>query len=145
MLRFYIIVLTLLTSAWALAYPNYGQQWPHRSVIYFAPTQDKHVEQFKLDTLLNDCALTDRDVITIIITQDGYTKPDWVEKQFDLAALFSLYRVNPNEHTAILIGKDGAEKMRWGKRIDWKKVKQAIDNIPQRQREMKNKQDPCSI
>ncbi|MBA5760755.1 DUF4174 domain-containing protein [Vibrio sp. 404] len=145
MLRLSAFILAILTSVWAMAYPSYGQRWPHRSVFYFAPTQDKHVEQFILDTLLNDCALSERDVVTIIVTQDGYSKPSWIEKQFDITTLFSLFQVNPKEHTAILIGKDGAEKMRWGKTTDWHKVKQTIDNMPLRQQEMKNKADPCSI
>ncbi|MGF1910843.1 DUF4174 domain-containing protein [Vibrio kasasachensis] len=145
MRHFYVLTLALLFSGWAVGYPNSGQLLPHRSVIYFAPTQDEHVEQFKLDTLLNDCALLSRDIVTIIITHDGYTRPDWLEKQFDLATLFSLYRVNPSEHTAILIGKDGTEKMRWGKLTDWHELTQTIDKMPLRQREMNNKKDPCSI
>ncbi|GAB2648829.1 DUF4174 domain-containing protein [Vibrio panuliri] len=140
-----IIFLASIVSATAFAYPYYGQHWPHRSVIYFAPSQDEHVAQFELETLLNDCALSSRDIVTLVITQDGYTQPEWVEQQFDLGALFNLYRVNPDEHTAILIGKDGTEKLRWGKSTDWPMVKQTVDAMPMRQQEMQNKQDPCSI
>ncbi|WP_194439210.1 DUF4174 domain-containing protein [Vibrio fluminensis] len=140
-----LVMFALIVSFSTQAYPSYGQYWPHRSVIFFAPSQDKHVEQFELETLLNDCALTTRDVVTLIITNDGYTQPTWVEEQFDLGMLYNLYHVKPDEHVAILIGKDGNEKMRWGKSTDWHKVKQTIDDMPMRQREMKDRQDPCSI
>ncbi|ROV60652.1 DUF4174 domain-containing protein [Vibrio ponticus] len=140
-----LVMFALIVSFSTQAYPSYGQYWPHRSVIFFAPSQDKHVEQFELETLLNDCALSERDVVTIIITLDGYTRPEWVDQQFDLGMLYNLYRVNPDEHTAILIGKDGTEKLRWGKSTDWLKVKRAIDSMPIRKTEMRDRQDPCSI
>ncbi|WP_114766982.1 DUF4174 domain-containing protein [Vibrio rhodolitus] len=141
-----LLTLCLVLATFSVqGYPGYGKHWPHRSVIYFAPSQDEHVNQFELETLLNDCALDARDVITLVITQDGYTQPAWVEQQFDLGMLFNLYRVDPTQHTAILIGKDGGEKLRWGKTTDWNEVKQTIDSMPMRQKEMKNKQDPCSI
>ncbi len=145
MKRLLIGLLSLLYFPFAMGYPAYAEAWPHRSVIYFAPSQDEHVKQFELEALLHDCSLTHRDVVTIVVTQDGYSQPDWIKQHFDLGALFNIYRINPDQHTTILIGKDGGEKLRWGKSTNWREVKQEIDSMPMRKREMLNKTDPCSI
>ena len=58
--------------------------------------------------------------------------------------MFRVYDVEPGTHTAILIGKDGSEKLRWGKETDWENIKQTIDLMPMRQYEMEQRQSPCS-
>ncbi|KFI12491.1 DUF4174 domain-containing protein [Vibrio coralliilyticus] len=144
-MRCLILTLLLIQSiglAWS--YPAYSPKWAHRSVIYFAPTNDEHVKQFLLETLINECELSDRDIITLVVTQDGFTIPSWVKNEFNLSSMFRVYDVEPGTHTAILIGKDGSEKLRWGKETDWENIKQTIDLMPMRQYEMEQKQSPCS-
>ena len=145
MIRMLLFIFTLCFISNSTAYPSNGMKWTHRSVIYFAPSHDEHVERFLLETLMNECALSQRDIVTLVITKDGYTKPSWVKYEFDLSALFRLYEIQSNQHTAILLGKDGEEKMRWGKQTDWQVLKQTVDSIPIRQREMISGEDPCSI
>ncbi|MFM2587081.1 DUF4174 domain-containing protein [Vibrio sp. TBV020] len=136
------IVLLFSSSAWA--YPAHSAHWSHRSVIYFAPTNDDHVKRFLLEALINECELQDRDLITLVVTEDGFTDPIWVKHEFNLTALFEVYEVKSGSHTAVLIGKDGSEKLRWGKQTDWDHVKATIDVMPMRQHEMASKSSPCS-
>lgn len=139
-----LMLLSTLFSAASMAYPAYSSQWSHRSVIYFAPTNDEYVKQFLLETLINECELQDRDLVTMVVTEDGFTQPKWVKFEFNLAELFAVYGVIPGSHTAVLIGKDGSEKLRWEKSTDWDKVKRVIDRMPMRKQEMARKASPCS-
>lgn len=139
-----LLSIALLYSATAWTYPAYSSHWQHRSVIYFAPTKDDHVKQFLLETLINDCELQERDLVTLVVTEDGFTDPVWVKYEFNLSALFDVYKVKPGSHTAVLIGKDGTEKLRWGKQTNWELIKETIDIMPVRQYEMTTKNSPCS-
>ena len=145
MTRMLLFLFTFCFISDSTASTSNDMKWSHRSVIYFAPSHDEYVERFLLETLMNECDLSQRDIVILVITQDGYTKPNWVKYEFDLSALFRLYQIQSNQHTAILLGKDGQEKMRWGKQTDWPVLKQTVDNIPIRQQEMISGDDPCSI
>tara|TARA_Y100001956_G_scaffold80665_1_gene96330 strand:+ start:3789 stop:4181 length:393 start_codon:yes stop_codon:yes gene_type:complete len=126
------------------AYPADSEKWAHRSVIYFAPTNDEHVKQFLLESLMIECELAERDVVTLVITEDGFTVPGWVRDEFNLSGMFHIYDVVPGEHTAVLVGKDGMEKLRWGKKTNWDSIKSTIDKMPVRQYEMAQNTSPCS-
>ena len=104
------LLLSCLISSPVFGYPAHAQYWPHRSVLYFAPANDDHVKQFLLEALMNECELEDRDVITLVIAEDGFTEPSWLKEEFDLKMLAALYEVKAGQHTAILLGKDGEEK-----------------------------------
>lgn len=140
----FVLVITLLAAPASWTYPSFSHPLPHRSLIYFAPTNDAHVKQFILETLINECELEDRDLVTLVITADGFTSPKWMKHEFDLTSLFTAYQIEPDSHTAILIGKDGVEKLRWGKKTDWEHVKQTIDVMPMRRYEKAKKVSPCS-
>lgn len=139
-----VFLLVAMNCSLALAYPAHSEKWSHRSVIYFAPTQDEYVKQFLLESLMIECELKDRDVVTLVITEDGFTVPNWVRDEFNLSGMFHVYGVTPGEHTAVLVGKDGTEKLRWGKKTNWESIKQTIDLMPMRQYEMKQGSSPCS-
>ncbi|XAW88093.1 DUF4174 domain-containing protein [Vibrio sp. CDRSL-10 TSBA] len=140
-----LAVVLLIIPVVSQAYPLYSQQWSHRSVLYFAPTQDNYVRQFLVETLMHQCELTERDVVTIIITEDGYSQPGWLKHEFDLQDIMLAYRVPSGRHTAVLVGKDGSEKMRWGKTTDWDALKQTIDAMPMRRQEMARSSSRCQI
>lgn len=144
MRRLLLAVLMVANSALAFAYPAYSEKWSHRSVIYFAPTHDEHVKQFLLESLMIECELDERDIVTLVITEDGFTMPRWVQDEFNLSGMFHVYGITPGEHTAVLVGKDGTEKLRWGKTTDWDNLKQTIDLMPMRQYEMTQRGSPCS-
>ncbi|MEF1185111.1 DUF4174 domain-containing protein, partial [Vibrio sinaloensis] len=86
-----VLLLTMLMFGFVqttLAYPAHSEKWAHRSVIYFAPTNDEHVKQFLLETLMIECELAERDVVTLVITEDGFTVPSWVREEFNLSGMF---------------------------------------------------------
>lgn len=139
----FIILLVSFTQT-ACAYPSYSEKWSHRSVIYFAPTNDEHVKQFLLEALMIECELSYRDVVTMVITEDGFTMPSWVRDEFNLAGLFHIYGITPGEHTAVLVGKDGMEKLRWGKKTNWDSIKTTIDIMPQSDHDSTPRENPCA-
>lgn len=117
----------------------------HRSVMYFAPSKDVLVDEFLLGTLINECALDERDVVTMVITKDGFSSPSWVKETFDYHKLVKMYDIDDGDHTAVLIGKDGSEKLRWGPTTNWIQVKNTIDAMPMRRAEMARAASRCSI
>lgn len=145
MIRQILITATFFASLTAFAYPTHEHYWAHRSVILFAPTSDKHVDKFLLGALMNECEIEDRDVITLVITEDGFSEPVWVKHEFNLQAMFEIYQIQPGSYTSILIGKDGMEKSRWSGEIDWQNVNQLIDQMPMRKQEMAQSSSPCAI
>lgn len=140
-----LLLLCGVVSTSAFGYPSYGQYWPHRSVLFFAPTNDAAVKQFLLEILMNECELNDRDVITLVIAEDGFTFPDYLKEELDLHDLAQRYKVKKGEHTTILVGKDGEEKYRWGAETDWQFINELIDGMPMRQQEMQRQSSPCQI
>ncbi len=140
-----LLLLCGLVSTSLFGYPKYNQYWPHRSVLFFAPENDAAVKQFLLESLMNECELNDRDVITLVIAEDGFTYPDSLKEDLDLHNLAQKYQVEKGEHTAILLGKDGEEKYRWGAETDWKFINQLIDGMPMRKQEKQRQPSPCQI
>jgi hypothetical protein len=94
---------------------------------------------------MNECELEDRDVVTLVITEQGYTSPAWLKEEFDLKMLAKLYEIEKGSHTAILLGKDGQEKYRWGAETDWPFINNLIDQMPMRKQEMQRRHSPCKI
>lgn len=141
------VLIMSLTINSVLAYPAYSHSkpLPHRSVIYFAPKEDSVVKEFLNEVLLNNCQLDERDVVIMVIAESGYTVPTWLEEEFNLEAVTSIYEIPKGSHTAVLIGKDGKEKHRWSGKTDWKQITNIIDEMPMRQQEMQRQGSRCSI
>ena len=141
------VLIMSLTINPALAYPAYSHSkaLPHRSVIYFAPTEDSVVKEFLNEVLINNCQLDERDVVVMVIAESGYTIPTWLNEEFNLDAVTSSYEIPKGSHTAVLIGKDGKEKHRWNGKTDWNLLTNLIDEMPMRQQEMQRQNSRCSI
>lgn len=141
------VLIMSLTINSVLAYPAYSHSspLPHRSVIYFAPKEDSVVKEFLNEVLINNCQLDERDVVIMVIAESGYTVPTWLEEEFNLEAVTSVYEIPKGSHTAVLIGKDGKEKHRWNGKTDWQKITNIIDEMPMRQQEMQRQSSRCSI
>ena len=131
----------------ALAYPAYehSQSLSHRSVILFAPDQDTKVKEFMNSVLINNCQIDERDIVVMVIAENGYTMPSWLKEEFNLEAVKKIYEIPKGEHTGILIGKDGKEKHRWSGTTDWAFLANFIDQMPMRQQEMQRQSSRCSI
>lgn len=103
------------------------------------------VKEFLNEVLVNNCQLDERDVVIMVIAESGYTVPTWLEEEFNLEAVTSVYEIPKGSHTAVLIGKDGKEKHRWNGKTDWQKITNIIDEMPMRQQEMQRQSSRCSI
>ncbi|MFD2177232.1 DUF4174 domain-containing protein [Veronia pacifica] len=140
--------LLLALSTTSFAYPGYGQQshtLSHRSVLFFAPSHDTFVERFLFETRMNNCELNDREVFTLVLTEDGKTYPEQTGLGFNVDVLAEQFAIPKGSHTAILIGKDGDEKHRWGSETDWQYIADLIDTMPMRQSEMAERPSPCRV
>ncbi|KLV07307.1 hypothetical protein ABT56_06325 [Photobacterium aquae] len=135
-----------VNSNMSVAYPLDSIHWNHRSILFFAPENDHHVKTFVKETLMNNCLLQERDIQIVVITQDGYNKPANLFSAEDIAILSAKYDINGDSHTAILIGKDGQEKHRWGEQTNWPYITELVDSMPLRQKEIAYQPNSrCSI
>ncbi len=71
--------------------------------------------------------------------------PKGIKEELDLSGLSEKYDVKKGEYTAILLGKDGLEKYRWGAETDWQFINELIDEMPMRKQEMQSQSSPCKI
>ena len=135
----------ILFSTSVASYPLDSLHWNHRSILFFAPEKDQYVQEFMKQTLMNNCLLQERDIVTIIITRDGFNQPEDLFSPEDIRFLQQKYNITQDSHTAILIGKDGLEKHRWGEETNWRHITDLVDKMPLRQREMTYRQSRCAI
>ncbi len=135
----------ILFSSFVASYPAGSLHWNHRSILFFAPEKDRYVQDFIKQTLMNGCLLQERDIVTIIITRDGFNQPADLFSPKDIRFLEQKYNITQDTHTAILIGKDGLEKYRWGEITNWNHLTDLVDKMPLRQQEMTFRQSRCAI
>ncbi|KHT63067.1 hypothetical protein RJ45_13810 [Photobacterium gaetbulicola] len=146
LLKNLLTMIVLGFSANALSYPMDSMHWNHRSILYFAPEKDRHVNAFIKESLMHDCMLQERDIVVVVMTKDGFNKPSDVFSPEDIVRLEKLYKVSRNKHTAILIGKDGLEKYRWNEQTNWQHITQLVDSMPMRKKEIAySPNSRCSI
>ena len=117
----------------------------YRPLLVFAPAMtDPHLlQQFnQLKTQAAD--LKSRAVLYVPVVPEGHNQP--VPKSIlhtaslsedELAAVRLHFKVEPEEFLVILIGKDGGEKLNSRTPVSVEHLKQLIDSMPMRQREMK--------
>lgn len=76
-----LATIVLVFSANAFSYPMGSMHWNHRSILYFAPEKDQHVNTFIKESLMHDCMLQERDIVVVVMTKDGFNKPSDVSAQ----------------------------------------------------------------
>ncbi|MGF1754078.1 DUF4174 domain-containing protein [Vibrio makurazakiensis] len=146
MVRFILTALIWgLFCTSAHAYPAYGKHLPHRSLIYFSPSEDGMVKDFLKGVMINNCQLEERDIMIMVIAEDGFTLPGWLVEELNIKDVSTVYNIPKGSHTAILIGKDGEEKLRWDGETDWNGITKLIDEMPMRKQEMQRQQSRCNI
>ena len=115
--------------------------WKNRPLLLFGHSPDTTEYQEVLAQLKTLSAeIIDRDMVIIEVFDTGLvredTKPLPAEDAEKLRKRFSVAK---GSLTAILIGKDGGQKLRQTDRIDLAEIFALIDTMPMRQREMRNK------
>lgn len=117
----------------------------YRPLLVFAPAMnDPHLlQQFKqLKPQAAD--LKRRDVLYVPIVPEGHNQPIPASNlhtaslsEDELAAVRLHFKVEPEEFLVILIGKDGGEKLNSRTPVAVEQLKELIDSMPMRKREMK--------
>ncbi|MPW29449.1 DUF4174 domain-containing protein [Agarivorans sp. B2Z047] len=139
-----IVAMLLSISGVAMSYPLDSDYWAHRSVLFFAPQQDHAVEQFLADEMRYRCQIQERDLVVVVMTPQQALGKTGPVASHGVSYLRDKYKVEDNKHIAVLIGKDGHEKHRWGATTNWQEVFEIIDAMPMRKQEMLNNTSVCS-
>ncbi|MFC6645025.1 DUF4174 domain-containing protein [Granulicella cerasi] len=109
-----------------------------RVLLVFAPTPDDPQLQIQLRTLNEHAAdASTRDLVPIALPYNAPSPTPATLTTADADAVRRRYHVAPTEFTAILIGKDGGEKLRAHKPFSMSELNATIDSMPMRQDEMK--------
>ena len=116
--------------------------WKNRIILLFAPDNDHSLSQQQIAELESDeDGVTERDLITFQILPDQVTGGKNIQNTEFAQSLRSRYGVNKVEFCAILIGKDGSEKLRKNTVITREELYGVIDAMPMRQREVRERED----
>lgn len=138
------LLTLLLTQACAQSTPDAmlsAHRWQHRLLLLFAPSADhdllRHQQQLAQAAAIG---YADRDVRIYQITPQGGKQPDGTAIEAAAArAFFDRYEVPKDQFAALLIGKDGGEKLRQtGELMPTERLFGVIDAMPMRQREMRD-------
>lgn len=91
-------------------------------------------------TKLKDAApgLHDRDILLIVVPFDTPSPTEVSLTPESAMAARRRFHVAPPDFTAILLGKDGGEKLRSRKPVSFDKLRELIDSMPMRKDEIKD-------
>ena len=138
-----VLALTTLGAAQTSEAGMQRFQWQNRPLLVFAPGPDAPDLRRQLEIAQNDAAgWRDRDMVTIVVAGDQPVTVDGTRAK-DLAndALRQRYAVTGEAFAAILVGKDGTQKLRHDAPISADKLFRTIDAMPMRRREMRQQGD----
>ena len=115
-------------------------QWQNRPLLVFAPAADTPALTRQLEIARRQRAgWRDRDMITVVIAGDAPVTVEGTRaKDLSNDALRARYGISGETFAAILVGKDGTEKLRHDAAISAAKLFQTIDAMPMRRREMRS-------
>ena len=147
-IAFAVIILAAgatLMSAAAAATELGEYLWQRRPLLLFAPTQsDPRLVETVRRIEASRCDFTDRDmVLGLIVTEGSSTLDGQVLDTNQARKLLSTFRIGVNTFSAVLIGKDGGEKLRVNDVPDLAAIYAVIDGMPMRGSEMNAKPDKC--
>ncbi|AEE53012.1 DUF4174 domain-containing protein [Haliscomenobacter hydrossis] len=114
-------------------------QWKNRLLLLFAPNSGDTALNRQL-TLMQEyeASLNERDVKILVIFPTG-SKDCAAE---DCQGLYNDYQIDPHTFSALLIGKDGTEKLRSKTAISPTALFSVIDAMPMRREELTRKSKP---
>ncbi|MGY5453331.1 DUF4174 domain-containing protein [Agarivorans sp. MS3-6] len=142
-MRLLVMILLSILPMWLHAFPTSGEYRSHRSILFFAPQVDQHVEQFMADELRHRCQIDEREVVILVVAGEQSINPSRALSRQGIRYLREKYQIEDRRHVAVLVGKDGYEKHRWGAFTNWQEVFTIIDNMPMRQQEIAQASSAC--
>ena len=112
--------------------------WQRRPLLLFAPAaSDPRLVETVRRIEASRCDFADRDmVLGLIVTQGTSTLDGQIVDTSQARRLFSEFGIGANAFSAVLIGKDGGEKLRVNEVPDLAAVYAVIDGMPMRSAEM---------
>jgi hypothetical protein len=142
-----VIVVTSATlmPARAVAAELSDYLWQSRPLLLFAPTDsDPRLVETMRRIEASRCDFVDRDmVLGRIVTEGTSTLGGEVVSTDQARRLSSAFGIGANSFSAVLIGKDGGEKLRVNDVPDLQAVYAVIDGMPMRGREMSTDPGRC--
>lgn len=132
--------------------PGYGNtedqmksyMWKNRPLLIFSQSPDNPAYQSVLDTLSTNLdQMTDRHMVIIEVFETGMVRthgePD---NRFNAADLREQFSIQKGKLTVVLVGKDGGLKLKKHDRLNLDDIFSLIDQMPMRQQEMRDHQNP---
>jgi hypothetical protein len=119
-----------------------AQQWQHRVVLLFAPSEQTPAYQQQMRQWQSAAeGMRDRDLKLVEVIANGQSRADGQPIAAASAEqLRGQFGVAATDCIVILIGKDGGEKRREQAPVDPAVLFRTIDAMPMRQQEMKTQQ-----
>ncbi|GAA4882928.1 DUF4174 domain-containing protein [Ferrimonas pelagia] len=119
--------------------------WHHRIIAFFAPQRDQYVEQFSQEIALLECQISERGILVLIFTQDGYAEPHGVLSDQQVEQLALHLEIPPDVHTGVLLNHHGQVQQRWGKLADWHAIMADLDALSSEQQTQRWFDNECAI
>ena len=117
----------------------------YRPLLIFAPSPEDPSLLVQLRKLKDSGpGLYSREVLVIAVPYNTPAPTDLALTQAGADAARKRFHITPADFTVILIGKDGGEKLRSRKPLSFHKLREAIDSMPMRQEEMRDRSNPDS-
>lgn len=122
----------LLLAAPQPAQTVQAMRWEERVLVVFAPSgSDPDLAAQRRRIAAQHSGFSERDLRVVEVVGESVSGArDYAPR------MRSRYRIAPGEFAALLIGKDGAVKLRANRPIDTATLFDTIDAMPMRQREM---------
>lgn len=143
----FLVLLTgaALGSASAAAAELSDYLWKQRPLLLFAPTNsDPRLVETLSRIDASRCAFLDREMVVGILTSEGSSTLDGQAISADESQrLFDQYAIAENTFSALLIGKDGGQKLRVNDVPDLQEIYAVVDGMPMRSREMRADPSGC--
>ncbi|MEQ8194366.1 MAG: DUF4174 domain-containing protein [Rhodospirillales bacterium] len=120
--------------------------WKNRLLLIFAPGErDPRLAKQLADMSRSKCGIRDRDIrIFRLVKDQPAVSADGREQDLDQVALRKAYGIRGGDFAAILIGKDGGEKMRAFRPLPTNNLFEEVDAMPMRQDEIRTRLNDCS-
>jgi hypothetical protein len=118
-------------------------KWKSRLLLIFSPSEshpDYMAQKIELEEQMAE--VEDRDLIVFTVLEEGESLIGG-SSVGDTAAesLRNQFGIESGQHTVILMGKDGGEKLRSTGHVPMEDIFSLIDSMPMRQTEMRERRD----
>ena len=132
------VLVPALVPATARAVELSDYLWQRRPLLVFAPTDsDPRLGETVRRIEASRCDFSDRDMVLGLIVADGTSTLDGqVLGSKQAQRLMAQFGIGATSFSAVLVGKDGGEKLRVNDVPDLPTIYAVIDGMPMRGREM---------